>query len=158
QAPAAAPGPAAAGATPRLVQPPEAGKKKDRNGSAEAVTALNEQTPPQIWEQVLRGAGPILASALKNAGPPANSGPNTLVIRFPSGYNQQRERCQEATQISRLEALLLKLTGRPWSVRVDAGNADTVASPAAPVEDSEASAARSRRQKAEALKLPLLER
>ncbi len=43
----------------------------------------------------------MLAANLSKAGAPAITGPNSLVFRFPAGYNQAREYCESPEQLAR---------------------------------------------------------
>jgi DNA polymerase III subunit gamma/tau len=158
--------PAAAGApaaTARPALPPEAGKKKDLNGSngpeEAAQLALTPGSLPEVWPQVLGQAGLFLSNHLRKAQSLAISGPNTLAIGFSPGYNQAYERCQEPAQVTTLEQLLRKMTGQPWKVRVELTAAAGPSPPPAPgAVDTETTLARARREKEEALEAPLLKR
>jgi DNA polymerase-3 subunit gamma/tau len=167
-APRAAAQPAPAGATgaaaAAVVQPPEASKKKDSNGAEAAVAtaqlALTAESLPQVWPQILEQAGLFLANHLRKAQSVAIFAPNTMAVRFAPGYNQAYERCQEAAQLNALEGLLRKLTGQTWKVKLELTSTavDPSASLAPGAEDTETSPARTRREKEEALKAPLLKR
>jgi DNA polymerase-3 subunit gamma/tau len=115
---------------------PEVVKKKGltpeaANGSPPAAPAsvegppLSEATWPQFWPQIAANVGPMLGSELRKAGTPAISGPNSLVFRFPVGYNQAREYCDSPEQRSRVEEAIRRVTGKPWTVHIesDAGQA-----------------------------------
>jgi len=81
--------------------------------------ALTAETLPAVWSQVLRQVGNLLASDLDKAETPAIFGPNTLVIRFPSGYNKERDHCQAPSSVARIEATLKKILGRGYSLRIE---------------------------------------
>jgi DNA polymerase III subunit gamma/tau len=144
-------------------QPPEAVKKKPL--SAAEPPAPEETRPPQwkltaenlphIWPAILAQAGPVLKSELERAEFPAISGPNTLVIRFPARYNQGREYCQAPASVTRIEELLRKITGQACQLRIEA-----VSAAEAPTSAPDASQlpSRYRRQRAEAVQAPLLQR
>jgi DNA polymerase-3 subunit gamma/tau len=155
--PEAAPRPAGDGGA--RAAPPEAGKKKPLPApSAEGggPLALTPETLPQVWSQVLRSVGGMLASDLQKAETPAISGPNTLVLSFPTGYNQAREHCQEPTRLKKVEDALQKLTGQGWQLRVESGAA---AGPAAVPEAAPSAPPRPRRNaKEEAAKVPVVKR
>jgi DNA polymerase-3 subunit gamma/tau len=162
-APAPRPGqPAPAG---RLTPPPEGLKKKSLNGTDAAadigVTPLTAETLPHVWQRILgQLERTFLGAALGKANSPAISGPNSLVVRFPASYNRECERCQDATQVKFLEQLFRQLTGQSWNLRFE--TAASVGGPSPPpapgTEGSETSLARSRRQREEALRAPLLKR
>jgi DNA polymerase-3 subunit gamma/tau len=101
----------------------------------------------------------MLASEVGKANFLAISGPNTLVLRFPAAYNQAKEYCQQPDRLARLEEAVRKLTGRPWSVRVEVA-AEPAAGPGNGAANG-AGAARPRARrgaKEEAEKLPLVRR
>src|SRR5262249_2268266 len=85
------------------------------------VLALSADTVAQVWPQIVRQVGSMLGSDLEKAGLPAISGPNTLVLTFPAEYNVQREHCQSASGLAKIEEALRKATGRAWMVRIDSG-------------------------------------
>jgi DNA polymerase-3 subunit gamma/tau len=154
--------PTAAPAT-RTVAPPEGLKKKLTeplpNGEHAGPTDLTAQNLADEWPAIRQTLPPLLANNLEKAGLPAISGPNTLVFRFPSVYNADREYCQEPTRLQRIEAALRKATGKDWKVRIEAA---AFAAPARPAEGTEAapeaenSLARVRRQREEAENEPLV--
>jgi hypothetical protein len=111
-----------------------------------------------VWQETLTKIGPLLAGELKNKCEPAISGPNTLVIRIPSRYNHQSDRCQEPANAAKLEEALRKITGQAWNLRFETQTETTTSASTAPpaVADSETAQARSRRQKSQAEQLPLL--
>jgi DNA polymerase-3 subunit gamma/tau len=165
----AAPARAAGTATAAAVRPPEQapaeGVKKKQPGGAEpaaesAPLALTTESLPQVWQQVLAQVGPVLGSELGKADIPAISGPNTLVLRFASRYNFQRERCQDPARLGRIEEALRKVTGRAYALRIEAGAGapDTDASSAHGSGAAETSPERARRQRDEVLQAPLIQR
>ncbi len=162
EARAAAPRPTqTAGPLPRLTPPPEAVKKKELNGTdGAALLTLTPQTLTEVWQRVLEKIDrPFLANDLGKSDSLAISGPNSLVMRFPPGYNRPCERCQEPTQVKFLEGLLRQLTGQPWNLRFETGSGvGGPSTPSAAGEDTETSPARLRRQQEEALAAPLLKR
>jgi DNA polymerase-3 subunit gamma/tau len=149
-----------AGRSPAVVSPPEAVKKK-LTGAADAATplALTAESLPEVWERVLGrlGAG-FLVNYLQKAGRPAISGPNTLVLRFPTGYNHEREYCSEPTRVARVEEVVRAVTEGPWVLRVETAvtGAATPQPPAA--EESGDSPSSYRRQRADAAQEPLVKR
>jgi DNA polymerase-3 subunit gamma/tau len=153
---------------PHPAEPPEAAKKKApvpaeapvpvvKRADPAHVTPLGPDSLPQLWPEVLAQIGPMLAAAVEKAGAPAISGPNTLVLSFPSGYNHQRESCQEPARVARIEEALRKLTGQSWGLRIesveDAGCADPPAT-----DNTENSLTRNRRPRAEVEQEPLIQR
>jgi DNA polymerase-3 subunit gamma/tau len=71
----------------------------------------------------------MLASHLKFASLPAISGPNTLVIRFQSEYNQAYEVCDREENIRRIEETLERECGQPINVVCDLVTGPAPASP-----------------------------
>jgi DNA polymerase-3 subunit gamma/tau len=155
------------------VEPPEGVKKKPPvilNGPPAAnppptnggPTALTEDSLPRVWEELLEQAGLILSIELRKANYLAISGPNTLVIRFPDGYTDARQHCQEPQRLQRIEGLLRKLTGQPVQLRIETtgGAASQAASETAaqPRADTTSPLPRNRRQRAEAEQEPLVRR
>lgn len=120
---------------------------------------LSPQSLPQIWGQTLAQTPPMMRSELEKAGVPAIFGPNTLVLRFPSEYNAQREHCQDPKRVERVEGLLQELTGQAITLRIESGGATAPPKeqPAAPHE-TDSSQSRSRRQRDETLQEPLVKR
>jgi DNA polymerase-3 subunit gamma/tau len=119
--------------------------------------ALSETTWPQFWPQIVATVGPMLGSELRKAGTPAISGPNTLVFRFPAGYNQAREYCESPEQLARVEEAIRRITGKPWMVRIEADAGRAVPTPQG--EPTNGTPARPKRgPKEEAEKVPLVKR
>jgi DNA polymerase-3 subunit gamma/tau len=151
-----------AGTQGKLVEPPEAAKKKGTvvpepaNSSTEI--ALTPESRAQVWQEILAQVGPMLAGDLAKVEFVAISGPNTLVLHFPARYNLQRDHCEEPTRVARIEETVKKVTGQAWKIRFDS----TRASQDAPVEATGGASAnglsRSQRQRQEALEKPLVER
>src|SRR5262249_7540675 len=136
-----------------------------RNGAdgagAAAQIALTAETLSQVWAQLVEQAPLALQVHLRRVSSLAIPGPNTLALRFATGYNHPYERCQEPAQLSTLQQLLRQLTGQSWKVRVEMGAAapDAVASFAPAAGASEATPARVRKQQEEkALEAPLLKK
>jgi DNA polymerase-3 subunit gamma/tau len=154
--------PRSAPGTSRSSGPPAqtemATKKPSVKPEAEAVKPpvhLSPDTLPQVWEEVLNQVGPILASVLRKTQLPAIFGPNTLVLRFPSSYNSERQYCQD--NVAQVEAVFARMTGRAWNVRIESasGDADSAKNMAG---DTENQQSRYRRQRAAAAKEPLIKR
>jgi DNA polymerase-3 subunit gamma/tau len=84
-----------------------------------ADVSLSESGLPSLWNRVnrhLSDRSPMLASHLKFASLPAIFGPNTLVIRFQSEYNQAYEVCDREENIRRIEETLERECGQPIKV------------------------------------------
>jgi hypothetical protein len=65
----------------------------------------------------------------------------------------------DPTRVARIEELLRQITGQPCNIRLETGRSDLPAGPSGPVaEDTETSVTRSRRQRAEAARQPLVTR
>jgi DNA polymerase-3 subunit gamma/tau len=146
-------------ASARAVAPPEGVKKNALTGAANGAGAVAADGPEALgrqWPEVLLAVGPMLASQLEKAGIPATIGPNTLVLRFPVAYNQEREHCQEPSRLTKIETIVRRVTGRQWNLRVE-GDAAGPSAPAAPA--AEPAAPRNRRNaRAEAEKDSLVRR
>jgi DNA polymerase-3 subunit gamma/tau len=146
--------------------PPEAVKKKPltfgADGAPAATASAAEITPatlPVVWEGVLSGVGMLMANALGKAGLPAIFGPNALAIRFPASYNKEREYCQEPTRLAKIEAVLARVTGQAWSLRVESTAGPAPAAPTSVPDKPEATPVRPRRNdRSEAEKEPLIKR
>ena len=166
QRPATAPTPAPARPTAPLAVADASKKKLLSNGTPrsaptpipETALVLTAETVGLVWQEILTKIGPLLAAELKNKAQPAISGPNTLVIQFPSRYNHERDRCQEPANASKLELALRKITGPTCTLRFETltETTTTSAKTAPAVADTETAQARSRRQKNQAEQLPLL--
>jgi DNA polymerase III subunit gamma/tau len=87
--------------------------------SPPSAIVLTAESIAENWPKVLEAIGLSLSTSLKMAGIPAISGPNSLAIRFPADYNAFYKRFQDAEGSDRLAAVLGKLTGKPWQVRVE---------------------------------------
>jgi hypothetical protein len=72
----------------------------------------------------------LLAAQLVKAGLPAIFGPKTLVATFATEYTAYVDRCQASAD--KVEALLQRLTGQAWTLRVEASAAPAGASAALP--------------------------
>ena len=142
--------------------PPESVKKKAlgiADGSSPAPSLpLAPEHLPRIWEQLLAEAGPMLAGLLKKAEFPAIFAPNTLVIRFDTPYNSEREHCSEPARVTRMEEVLRRITGQPCKVRVDVAAGSALAKSPQPAGEPVESISHYRRQRAEAGQEPLLKR
>lgn len=164
--------PAAGTSAPRPASPPEAQKKNDRTDTPSLKSALTA-TPssgqptlpsgeslannlPELWEQVLAQVGGMLAGDLRLAGMPAITGPNTLVLRFPLAYNKAQEYSQR--QAGKVEQTLQRLTGRPWTLRIEAAGGTKGAEPAGTVSTPAPPAQPRVNPKEEAEKIPLVRR
>jgi DNA polymerase-3 subunit gamma/tau len=142
------------------VSPPEGVKKKTIEAADPPATPipLSREALPQIWQQLLVQAGPMLAGFLQKANFPAISGPNTLVIRFDTPYNTEREHCSDPTRVARMEEVLRRITGQRCQVRVEVPAGGVLAKSPVPAGNPTESISRYRRQRAEASQEPLLKR
>ncbi len=117
----ALPGAASRTTIPRLT---DSVKKKlpideQKNRSEASSQGLSPFDWSQVRSKILPILGTKLSSELCKAGPPAISGPNSLVFRFPTAYNQAREFVQEPERIARIEEAFLQVLGQPFQVRVE---------------------------------------
>lgn len=92
-------------------------KKKSEVTNEVNPKEFNGDNLPQIWAETLAQVSPMFATDLEKKNDIAISGPNTLVIRFSTGYNFIRERCQE--RAGQLEHALQKVVGQPCNVRIE---------------------------------------
>ncbi|HYV38831.1 MAG TPA: DNA polymerase III subunit gamma/tau [Gemmataceae bacterium] len=122
-----------------------------------ATTDLTEQSLHTIWSQVLAQQGGFSRIDLEKAGFPAISAPNTLVLRFPAGYNAQRDRCQDPEKVGRIEQLLQELTGQKCRLRIESEGGSANAVPSAGIaEEPENSRSRLSSSQGEAVEPPLV--
>jgi DNA polymerase-3 subunit gamma/tau len=122
--------------------------------AAPSPLTLSPDTLSAIWQAVLGQVGPMMASDLEKAGLPAISGPNTLVLRFPIGYNAQREHCNQPARVVRVEEALRKITGQACSLRIESAGTEAVPKPG----EAESVPSPYQRTRAEAMKEPLVKR
>jgi DNA polymerase-3 subunit gamma/tau len=95
-----------------------------------APLPFNEGGVAELWReliQYLSEKSPILSNQLKTANLPAIFGPNTLVIRFPAGYNHSYETCATEGNTSRIQDAIQKLTGQAITVRLELDKISSVA-------------------------------
>lgn len=118
------PAPASQMSAMRNTSPPET-RERPRENSVSAPEAnsateeLTEGSLHRIWQKVVPLVGPIMAAHFDKSAGIAISGPNALVLRFSSRYNQDREYLAEPARTTRIEEALRKLTGREWKFRVE---------------------------------------
>jgi DNA polymerase III subunit gamma/tau len=152
--PASAPLPSVAPVSP-------AEKKKlnaDEPSSAVSLT-FSEGNLQTIWQQVQLQAGFVIASDLRRVQNVAISGPNTLVLRFPSRYNLRSDQLLEPTRQTAVEALLAKITGQACQVQVELVAAPENGDATHPVPASASpSLHRTRRLRAEVMEYPLVQK
>jgi DNA polymerase-3 subunit gamma/tau len=146
---------------PQTPRPAEVLKKKDvvtpEVADPKPLVPLSAETLQEIWREVLNQVGLMLKSELEKAGLPAILGPNTLVLCFPASYNSQREHCQSPARLGKVEEALRKITGKACNVRIESAGGDAaLVKPSA--EATENTQSRYRRQRAEAIKEPLVKR
>ncbi len=118
---------------------------------------LTEASLARIWPDVLAQLGPMLAGNLGKAESVAISGPKTLVLRFPSRYNHERDYCQLSTSIARTQEAILKVTGQAWNIRVESASGGSIAVPMEIAESNNLPSSY-RRQRADASQEPLVKR
>ncbi len=147
------------------VAAPEGVKKKPLNLTAEeaapseSVREITAETLKEVWPRVLSGIGALMANDLVKAGLPAIFGPNALAIRFPAAYNKERDYCQEASRLAKVEAALHRITGQAWTLRVESLAGSAPAVPAPTTEAPKPAPARPpRNNREEAEKEPLIQR
>ena len=137
----------------------EAAKKKELNAAEAASGPLTAENVTHAWPEILRQVGPILARHLEKADVPAIVGPNSLVLRFGVGYNSEQSYCQQPSTVTRLEETLRKVTGQPWSVRIDAAGGELPPTVAPPPGDIGGPQRRSRKKWQEVVEeIPLVKR
>jgi DNA polymerase-3 subunit gamma/tau len=112
---------------PEAAAPAEAAKKKSLNGTNTSSTPftpipLTAASLSLVWAQVLAQVGRMLQSSLEKTQGVAISGPNTLVLRFPPGYNDHREHCQAPNNIARVEEALRRITGETCNLRIESAS------------------------------------
>ncbi len=61
----------------------------------------------------------MLAGDLAKAALPAIFAPNTVVVRFPAGYNRQYTTCAEAGRQQKIHDAFRRVTGVSWTVRLE---------------------------------------
>ena len=137
--------------------PPLEKKKLDEPAQPPAIRPLQAEFLQEIWQQVISQAGLMLSRELGKAINVAIFGPNTLVVRFPLGYNRQGEQYLDSSRLAKVEEILSKIVGQPCSLRMEiaeaeAGNVEPGTQAAAPVP----AAPRARKAKAEIAQIPLV--
>jgi DNA polymerase-3 subunit gamma/tau len=158
----AAPGQTAPRRLSESLPPAEPLKKTSLTAAPESVSpaqlSLCAETLPQIWAQLVSQVPPMLREHLGRGGVPAISGPNTLVLRFPVGYNHEREYCQQPASLARMEEGLRRITGLAWAVRIESGGGESNPLPTIAAAETDQTLSRYRRQRSEAMKEPLVKR
>jgi DNA polymerase-3 subunit gamma/tau len=115
----AATAPAPLPTTAGRVTPGDGLKKNSVTSPPEGPRDLDAASLPLLWPEIVGMVGGMLGAELNRAGLPAIFGPNSLVLRFPSGYNQARDYCQHPERLARIEAAVRKVTGRGWTVKIE---------------------------------------
>lgn len=106
------------------------------NGAHQPLTPTGDGSTESFevtWERVLQEVGPMRGMQLRFAGLPAIFGPNSLVIRFPTGYSSAYESCASESGIEVIRQVLKRVTGKEWSVRVEQAGGALVGSTSASV-------------------------
>jgi DNA polymerase-3 subunit gamma/tau len=126
-------------------------------GSPVLTQELTEASLREVWSAVVAQLGPMLAGNLQKGEGPAISGPKNLVLRFPSRYNHEQEYCQLATNMTRIQEAIRKVTGQSWNVRIESIRGEPAG---APPKASEPDSVQSnyRRLRADASQEPLVKR
>jgi DNA polymerase-3 subunit gamma/tau len=120
---------------------------------------FSEANLQAIWQQVLLQAGFVIASDLRRVTNVAISGPNTLVLHFPSRYNLRSDQLLEPARQNAVEAILAKITGMPCRVQVDVVAAQDNGDANLPVPAvASPSLHRTRRLRAEVMEYPLVQK
>src|SRR5262249_40765664 len=117
---------------------------------------LTAESLEDIWQQVLSQVGFLLASGLRKAVDLAIFGPNTLVLRFPQGYNSG-DQYLDSNRLAKVEEVLTRIVGQPCTLRTEIAEQrskenGTVAEGAAP----SAGVAKRQRQQTEVARIPLV--
>jgi DNA polymerase III subunit gamma/tau len=115
--------------TPRsaVAAPLDPSKKNDRVTVEPVVTSpaastygeINERTLPGIWERTLADVGMIRGKQLEAAGLPAILGPNSLAIRFSSGYSSQYDAIRQEASLETIRRTLKLVTQQDVQLRVE---------------------------------------
>jgi len=102
----------------------------------------------------------MLAGDLRIVQSLAISGPNTLVLRLPPGYNRIEIHHLDPTRLGRIEAALMKISGQTWTLRLESAPSGPNAAPASGSGEAATDSAlsRTKRSRAEAIKQPLVAR
>jgi len=83
---------------------------------------LSEETLSEVWSRflaILTSSSPFLAKNLESTLTPAIFGPNSLAIRFATGYNSSYEACNTEPNIAKMQEALRRVTGQPGVVRLE---------------------------------------
>jgi DNA polymerase-3 subunit gamma/tau len=131
----AAPPGAAQPAVPRLA---DAVKKKPLSDDAPAAeeptpAEVTPETWPRVWPKLVGLVGTMLSSELAKAGPPAISGPNALVFRFPAAYNQARQFFEKPDRVAKVEDALRRVVGQAYTVRFEEDATAAAVTPEGPI-------------------------
>jgi DNA polymerase III subunit gamma/tau len=144
--PVSRPGSGAAPEKKKLTVSPPAAVPVRLNGPVELTVA----NLPTVWHALIDQSPLSLRHHLAAVISQAISGPNALVVSFPTGYNPPSD-----AQRGQLEALLEGITGRRPSLRFDVS---TTAAMPMRSEPTESPSQKRRRQQEAAMKEPLLAR
>ena len=144
--------PPATRATLSSVQPP--GSDPSIAEDAEAILLSRIQ---EMWTEVCSRAKVMLGEALSKGEPIATSGPNDLVVRFPVNYNWARGYCEGPDRLTRVEAAVADVVGRPMRVRLVLGE-NPVTEVVNDAAEGSGRPATHRERMAEVLKDPLVRR
>ncbi len=96
--------------------------KSGSTGEDLSTVPLTESTLHAVWVRFLQQAeekAPILAKHLNLSSSYAIFGPNSLAIRFPSGYSHAYDACANENGIQRFQEILRRVTGQTIAIRVE---------------------------------------
>ena len=128
---------------------PEKKKLTGEPGREVGPVKLTPESLPQVWRQIVDQAGFATKGDLQAAVAQRISGPTSLVLTFPHGYNLPND----ARRVQ-MEQLVAKITGETWTVQSELDATHPVAS--APAAPQESPSQKRRREQEEVMKLPLL--
>lgn len=107
-------------AAPAAASPPPPPAPTPEGGVPESITfqaKLSPETATRIWRHVIDNLGELVADNARLCERVASSGPNRLVVSFPSKYTSCRQFCELPEQRAKLEAALAVAAGEP--VRIE---------------------------------------
>ena len=93
-------------------------RETDRTVEVGRLT-LTEETLAEFWPKLLTEVGFVIAAELRKGISHAIIGPNSLVIRYPEGYNAVGKVALDTARLGKIEEALLKLTGETWSIKLE---------------------------------------
>ncbi len=107
-------------APPLALPPVDASKKKSIIAPETPVAGVGGAVPLEsLWPKVMEMLGPIRGNHLRQAGLPANFGPNCLAIQVPPGYTAAYDSIASEATVESIRLAVKKLTGEDWMIRVE---------------------------------------